>query len=107
MLIFLATLLVTVSSILRSRAALELENLAVRHRVGVLQRSVKKRPKFDSTGSSVVGLAVPHLERLALGAGHRLAGVWAQNSVTFRLSDSTPLQAPARLWSHFSCHTQA
>ena len=46
MLIFLATLLDTLSSILRSRAALELENLALRHQIGVLQRSTRKRPKL-------------------------------------------------------------
>ena len=43
MLIFLATLLATLSSILRSRAGLELENLALRHQIGVLQRSARKR----------------------------------------------------------------
>src|SRR5215469_12446739 len=62
MLNFLVTLLATLLSILRSRAVLELENLALRHQIGVLQRS---------TGPSVMGLAVPHLEPLALGAGHR------------------------------------
>jgi hypothetical protein len=46
MLIFVATLLATLSSILRSRAALELENLALRHQIGVLQRSASKRPKL-------------------------------------------------------------
>jgi transposase InsO family protein len=46
MLIFLATLLATLSSIWRSRAALELENLALRHQIGVLQRSASKRPKL-------------------------------------------------------------
>ena len=46
MLIFLATLLATASSILRSRAALGLENLALRHQIGVLQRSAQKRPKL-------------------------------------------------------------
>src|SRR5215472_17592727 len=71
MLIFLATLLATASSIVRSRAALELENLALRHQIGVLQRCARKRPKVDSTGPSAVGLALPRLERLALGAGHR------------------------------------
>src|ERR1700756_3310174 len=40
---FLATLL----SILRSRAALELENLALRHQIGVLQRSAARRPKLN------------------------------------------------------------
>src|SRR3984893_16110591 len=31
----------------------------------------KKALQVDSTGPSIVGLAVAHLERLALGAGHR------------------------------------
>ncbi len=45
MLIFLAVL-PTLFSIFRSRAALELENLALRHQIGVLQRSVRKRPRL-------------------------------------------------------------
>jgi putative transposase len=40
------TLLATLSSIFRSRAALGLENLALRHQIGVLQRSAAKRPKL-------------------------------------------------------------
>ena len=47
MIISLTTLLATLSSI-RSRAALELENLALRHQIGVLQRSARKRPKWTS-----------------------------------------------------------
>jgi len=35
----------TLFAIFRSRAALELENLALRHQIGVLQRSARKRPK--------------------------------------------------------------
>jgi transposase InsO family protein len=46
MLISLATLLATLSSIGRSRAALDLENLALRHQIGVLQRSARKHPKL-------------------------------------------------------------
>jgi putative transposase len=46
MLNFLVTLLATLSSILRSRAALELENLALRHKIGILQRSARKRLKL-------------------------------------------------------------
>src|SRR5579864_7190039 len=46
MLIFLAAFLPTVFSIFRSRAALELENLALRHQIGVLQRSARKRPRL-------------------------------------------------------------
>ena len=48
MLIFLTTFLTTLSSIFRSRAALELENLALRHQIGVLQRSARKRQKLTS-----------------------------------------------------------
>lgn len=44
MLISLTTLLATLSSIFRSRAALELENLALRHPIGVLQRSARNAP---------------------------------------------------------------
>jgi len=46
MLIFLATLLGPLSSMLHSPVALELENLALRHPVGVLQRSARKRSKL-------------------------------------------------------------
>ena len=44
----LLVLFVTLRSILRSRVDLQLENLALRHQIGVLQRSVKKRPKLTS-----------------------------------------------------------
>jgi hypothetical protein len=46
MLIFLTTLLGTLSSMFRSRAVVELENLALRHQIGVLQRSARKRCKL-------------------------------------------------------------
>jgi len=46
MLISLTTLLTTLCSIFRSRAALELENLALRHQIGGLQRSARKRPRL-------------------------------------------------------------
>jgi len=48
MLSFLTTPLATLSSLFRSRATLELENLALRHQIGVLQRSARKRPKLTS-----------------------------------------------------------
>ncbi len=46
MLISLTRLLTTLGSIFRSRAALQLENLALRHQIGVLLRSARKRPKL-------------------------------------------------------------
>ena len=46
MLILLTTLLGSLSSMFSSRALLELENLALRHQIGVLQRSARKRPRL-------------------------------------------------------------
>jgi hypothetical protein len=40
-----------VSSIFRSRTTLQLENLALRHQIGVLRRSARTRPKFDASAS--------------------------------------------------------
>jgi putative transposase len=48
MLIFLTTILASVRSIFQSRAALDLENLALRHQIAVLQRSAVKRLKLTS-----------------------------------------------------------
>ena len=46
MLISLTILFATLCSLFRSRVALELENLALRHQIGVLQRSARKRPRL-------------------------------------------------------------
>ena len=46
--IFLTTLLASVRSIFPSRAALELENLALRHQIAVLRRSAAKRLRWTS-----------------------------------------------------------
>src|SRR5260370_5823242 len=46
MLISLTTFFATLSSIFHSRAALQLENLALRHQIGVLRRFARKRPKL-------------------------------------------------------------
>ena len=44
----LLALLITLPSLIRSRIDLQLENLARRHQIGVLQRSLKKHPKLTS-----------------------------------------------------------
>jgi putative transposase len=62
MLIFLTTLLATLCSIFRSRAALRLENLALRHQIGVLQRSAAKRPKLTS-GDRLLWICLSRLWR--------------------------------------------
>src|SRR5258708_13051034 len=62
MLISLTTCLATLSSIFRSRAAVELENLALRHQIGVLQRSARKRPKLTS-GDRLLWICLSHLWR--------------------------------------------
>jgi hypothetical protein len=66
MLISVTTLLATLSSIFRSRAAFGLENPALRHPIGVLQKSAIKRAKFvlagpvltETSGPSLPGLPV-------------------------------------------------
>jgi len=58
----LALLAGTRSSLLKSRASLQMENLALRHQIGVLQRSAMKRPKL-ATADRVVWVW--------------LSGVWA------------------------------
>src|ERR1700675_3319042 len=60
--ISLTTLFATLSSILLSRAALQLENLALRHQIGVLQRSARKRPKLTS-GDRLLWICLSHLWR--------------------------------------------
>ena len=62
MLIFLRSCLATLPSILLSRTALELENLALRHQIGVLQRSAAKRPKLTS-GDRFLWICFSHLWR--------------------------------------------
>src|SRR6202047_3355573 len=62
MLISLTTLLATLSSIFRSRAALGLENLALRHQIGVLQRSARHRPKLTS-GDRLLWICLSRLWR--------------------------------------------
>ena len=48
MLILLPAFLSTLGSMFRARSALQLENLALRHQIGVLKRSVGKRPKLTA-----------------------------------------------------------
>src|ERR1700751_5901375 len=62
MLIFPTTLLASLASIFRSRAALQLENLALRHQIGVLQRSAAKRPKLTS-GDRLLWICLSRLWR--------------------------------------------
>jgi hypothetical protein len=62
MLISFTTLLATLSSMFRSRAALELENLALRHQIGVLRRSARKRPKLTS-GDRLLWICLSRLWR--------------------------------------------
>ena len=73
MLMSMAALLITLRSIIRSRLDLRLENLALRHQIGVLHRSAKKRPKLTSGDRLLVGLSIQFLARLALDVGHREA----------------------------------
>src|ERR1700674_4161556 len=48
MLILLSAVFSTLCSMFRSRAALELEHIALRRQIGVLKRSARKRPKLTA-----------------------------------------------------------
>jgi len=61
-LIVFASMLATLASILRSRAALELEILALRHQIGVLPRPAAKRPKLTS-GDRLFWICLSRLRR--------------------------------------------
>jgi len=90
MLISLTTLFTTLSSIFHSRAALQLENLALRHQIGVLQRSSRKRPKLTlvdrllwvwlsriwSGWQSALALVKPETVVAWLRKGFRLFWTW-------------------------------
>jgi putative transposase len=62
MLIFSTTLLASLAAIFRSRASLGLENLALRHQIGVLYRSAAKRPKLTS-GDRLLWICLSRLWR--------------------------------------------
>src|ERR1700737_353900 len=67
MLIALTTLLSTLTSIFRSQAALGLENLALRHQIGVLQRSAGKRPRL-TPADRLLWVWLSHIWRDSHGA---------------------------------------
>jgi hypothetical protein len=60
-------------ALFRSRPALQLEILAFRHQLGVLQRSVK-RPNLTRFDRLLWAAAVTYLAGLAVGVRHRQAG---------------------------------
>ena len=68
MLILLSALLSTLGSMFRSRAALELENLALRHQIGVLKALCQETAQADSRRPSVLGF--PRRGSGAAGARH-------------------------------------
>ena len=58
----LAVLFAVLRSVVRSRAELQLENLALRQQINVLRRSLKKRPKLSS-GDRLFGVSLSRLWR--------------------------------------------
>ena len=70
MLSVLRLFLSTVFSVFRSRAALQVENLALRHQIGVLRRPAETS-QVDHGGPSLLGVVVWCLGRLEIRAGHR------------------------------------
>ena len=69
----LLSLLLTLRTWARSRAALQLEILALRHQLQVLQRTRPRRLRLAKTDRWLWGPALAHLDRMANGARHRQA----------------------------------
>ena len=66
MLTVISALLTCLFSIWRTRAALQLEILALRHQIGVLQRSSRKQPRLTRAARMLwAWLSVTGLGRLA------------------------------------------
>src|ERR1700674_3233895 len=90
MLILLSAVFFTLGSMFRSRAALELEHMALRHQIGVLKRSAGKRPKLTAADRlfwvflcrvwgdwrSALDIVKPATAIAWLRQGFRLFGTW-------------------------------
>jgi hypothetical protein len=70
---WIAMMLAVVSSATKSRGALQLENLALRHQIGVLQRSAKKRLSLNNADRLFLDWAVARVGGVALGLADREA----------------------------------
>lgn len=95
MLILLTTLLGTLSSMFRSRVAIELRELGSAPRNRGASTLHEKTLQVDPSGPPVLGLAVPPLERLACGTRHRQARN-GRGLASCRLSPVLGLEGPAR-----------
>src|SRR5438445_11890864 len=91
--VFRRALLLTVRHCARSRAILQLELLALRHQLQVLQRTRPRRVRLGENGALALGVAFARVDRLATrprrgetGDGRRLAPPW--------LSDLLDLEEP-------------
>jgi hypothetical protein len=73
MLTVLMSFLRTARLSMRSRATLQLEILALRHQLQILQRSRRRRVHLTQADRLLVGLAVPGLDAVALRSRHREA----------------------------------
>jgi hypothetical protein len=73
MMAVLALLFPTLRNCVRSQATLQLELLALRHQLQVLERSRRPRPRL-SVLTDPLGLALTSLDRVASDSDHRQAG---------------------------------
>src|SRR5688572_19554644 len=67
----IVSLLLTLRVTLRDRAAMQLEILALRHQLHVINRSRPAAPAAHACRQNAVGLAVQTLERMADSSRHR------------------------------------
>ena len=91
----LPVLVGALSSLFRARAALQLENLALRHQIGVLQRSVKKRPKLTAADRILWAWLCGVWSEVAICFGDRQAGNGCRLA-SERLSPFLDMEDPTR-----------
>jgi putative transposase len=88
-------LLTLLSSIVKTRAALQIEIVALRHQVNVLRRSVPNRPRPRPFGPTFLDVAVARLARLALRSSPRETGN-SRRLASQRFPILLDLEKPAR-----------
>ena len=97
------SLLHSLRFLVRSRASLHLEIIALRHQLAVVNRSRRPRLRFDGGRSNAVGVALARLARLALGGSHRQAGD-GHRVASPRLSPVLDLEKPTPHRPPSACH---
>jgi hypothetical protein len=86
MLLLLSAVFSTLCSTFRSLAALELEHIALRHQIGVLKRSARKRPKLTAADAGAPSESMDRSETASAKCGRRFKTISVRRSIDCGLS---------------------